>query len=263
MGNISVTPTEIRDSGLATLDTDWHLRTLVLEQLTAISAIGSTLHGSVLGDALMTNINVCTLHDPSETKTMDCLASSVEQIIDDLFVLLLAGQLVKQMSAMQNSNNWTWPADQFHSSPIKATWIAAQFGTRPYVVINFWLNFLYLVIWGLEAYRWAFWKDLPTFNIMDIKSAILASSFGGQSIARAVEEVEDERQTPWIGEGDDPKVGRIRVQFVTTEVWRGTRRLSLRATAPESDYKETWIAEWCNYFRRTKTELQEKADGFI
>ena len=122
MGNITITPLDPR-SFLPNnqTDADWHLRSLVLEQLTAISMIGTTLYGSVLGDALMANIGVCTVEadDYSDGQVLLCLEYSIQQIIDDLFVLLTAGQIVKQMSAMVNESEWNWPTDQFITAPVQ------------------------------------------------------------------------------------------------------------------------------------------------
>ena len=99
------------------------------------------------------------------------------------------------------------------------------------------------------------WKDLPAFNIMDLKSAILGSSTSGQSVAAAVEQVENERlQRPWTGKSNDREAGRIEVQCVSTTARWGTKRIALDATVPALRSNRNGIHKWWPFHQWSEEE---------
>ncbi|KUJ19686.1 uncharacterized protein LY89DRAFT_779606 [Mollisia scopiformis] len=230
--NMVITVTPNSDEPLENaVDPTWHLQTLVLEQITALSMVSTTLYGSVLGEAFLANAQACSSNATNTAQFTDnsllpCMQQSWESIIDNLLLLLTAAQIVEYR---ENNANGPWDPAQFREVFDRENGIASQIGTRMYILLTCALNAICLIIWIIEAFRWSFWKDLPKFNILDLKSAVLGGAMGGGSIVATIREVESPK-APWTGASDDEKVGEIQVQVAVIDADENLKRVSLKAS---------------------------------
>ena len=75
------------------------------------------------------------------------------------------------------------------------------------------LNFLVILIVLFETARTRCWKYLTRFNILDIKSAIVAASAGGSGIVKAVWAMHRSKGTRWAGDPTDVVVRETMVDL--------------------------------------------------
>ena len=117
------------------------------------------------------------------------VADSFTAIIDDILVAYGASQIV-------NARDTT-------PTIVYGLMEATQLGHPFYRSSALMLNFLVIFIVLFETARTRCWKYLTRFNILDIKSTIVAASAGGSGIVEAVWARHRSKGTPWAGDPTD------------------------------------------------------------
>ncbi|RFU24567.1 hypothetical protein B7463_g11774, partial [Scytalidium lignicola] len=169
--NISVTPLS---DFTGTLDPEWHIRNLALEQLQLISQSSTTLYFSSIGDSLLANMAVSTAvrNSSSTASNLAAVADSFTYMLDSILLALTSAQTQMPTFSMNTSLS-----QELH---VQRTLTAVQFGSRSFIIALSCINALTVLALICFASRTKFWKDLPSFNTLDLGSVIVASTPGGQ-----------------------------------------------------------------------------------
>ena len=155
------------------IDLSAHLRANLMHSISLLSRLSPSLSVSVLGETLSHDIERMQKQRPDLNVTeaiTSAVADSFTAIIDDM--LDGASQIVN--------------AQDTCSTAAHGLMEAIQLGHPSYGRSVLMLNFLVLLIVLFETARTRCWKYLTKFNIVDIKSAIVAASAGGSGIVKAV-----------------------------------------------------------------------------
>ena len=191
--NISVTPTL---KNVSDIDSTGGLINNTFMGVSFVSQILTTMYTGILGDALLTNINAVSDRENHTTATQNDsltgLAESLERLIDDYFGAIGASQLL-----IYNQSSTVDSMVQIQ---------VVQLGLPVYTYVTWALNLVILVLFGYEARRTNFWKNLPLFNCLDIKSAILGA------MANDVRESTKLVQS-WKGSDGDREIGGLQVKL--------------------------------------------------
>jgi hypothetical protein len=93
------------------------------------------------------------------------------------------------------------------STPVNATmqFSVVRLGAPEYVYSSFAINLVNIVYFAFEIINTRFWKDLPLFNGLDIKSAIICFAASGPEPPNTVRN--------WNGDAADHDVGRLMVKL--------------------------------------------------
>ena len=174
------------------IDPSGHLRANVMHSINLLSRMSPSLYVSVLGETLNRNVERMQKQRPSLNITeavTSAVADSFTAIIDDILVAYGASQIV-------NAQDTT-------PTIARGLMEATQIGHPFYRSSVLMLNFLVILIVLFETARTRCWKHLTRFNILDIKSAIVAASAGGSGIVKAVWARHRSRGTRWAGDPTD------------------------------------------------------------
>ena len=174
------------------IDPDGHLRANVMHSINLLSRMSPSLYVSVLGETLNRNVERMRKQRPGLNLTQSvtsAVADSFTAIIDDILVAYGASQIV-------NAQDTT-------STVAHGLMEAIQFGHPLYRSSVLVLNFLVILIVLVEIARTRCWKYLTRFNILDIKSAIVAASAGESGIVKAVWARHRSKGTRWAGDPTD------------------------------------------------------------
>ena len=184
------------------IDPSGHLRANVMHSINLLSRMSPSLYVSVLGETLSRNVERMQKQRPdlNETEAVtSAVAESFTAIIDDILVAYGASQIV-------NAQDTT-------STGAQGLMEAVQLGHPFYKRSVLMLNFLIILIVLFETARTRCWKNLTKFNILDIKSAIVAASAGGSGIVKAVWARHRSQGTQWAGDPTDGVVRHTRVDL--------------------------------------------------
>ncbi len=184
------------------IDPNGHLRANVMHSINLLSRMSPSLYVSVLGEALSRNVERMQKQRPdlNETEAVtSAVAESFTAIIDDVLVAYGASQIV-------NAQDTT-------STAAHGLMEAIQLGHPFYRRSVLMLNFLIILIVLFETARTRCWKYLTKFNILDIKSAIVAASAGGSGIVKAVWARHRSQGTQWAGDPTDVVVRETMVDL--------------------------------------------------
>ena len=184
------------------IDPDGHLRANVMHSINLLSRMSPSLYVSVLGETLNRNVERMRKQRPGLNLTQSvtsAVADSFTAIIDDILVAYGASQIV-------NAQDTT-------STVAHGLMEATQFGHPLYRSSVLVLNFLVILIVLVEIARTRCWKYLTRFNILDIKSAIVAASAGESGIVRAVWARHRSKGTRWAGDPTDVVVRETMVDL--------------------------------------------------
>ena len=184
------------------IDPSGHLRANVMHSINLLSRMSPSLYVSVLGETLNRNVERMQKQRPSLNITeavTSAVADSFTAIIDDILVAYGASQIV-------NAQDTT-------PTIVHGLMEATQLGHPFYRSSVLILNFLVILIVLFESTRTRCWKHLTRFNILDIKSAIVAASAGGSGIVKAVWSRHRSQGTRWAGDPTDVVVRETMVDL--------------------------------------------------
>ena len=185
------------------IDPNGHLRANVMHSINLLSRMSPSLYVSVLGETLSRNVERMQKQRPDLDVTeavTSAVADSFTAIIDDILVAYGASQIV-------NAQDTT-------STVAHGLMEAIQLGHAFYRRSVLMLNFLVILTVLFETVRTRCWKYLTKFNILDIKSAIVAASAGGKGIVKAVWARHRSQGTQWAGDPTDIVVRETMVDLV-------------------------------------------------
>lgn len=184
------------------IDPNGHLRANVMHSINLLSRMSPSLYVSVLGETLNRNVERMQKQRPNLNETeavTSAVAESFTAIIDDILVAYAASQIVI--------------AQDTTSTAAHGLMEAIQLGHPFYRKSVLMLNFLIILIVLFETARTRCWKYLTKFNILDIKSAIVAASAGGNGIVKAVWARHRSQGTQWAGDPRDVVVRETMVDL--------------------------------------------------
>ena len=194
--NISITQ-GVNQAQIVDIDPTRALVNNTFISLDFLSQIITTMYTSVLGDAFMVNVQAIQTREnhtwPTESDIYTAVSESLELLLDEYFGALAASQIM-----LYN-----------HSTPVNATMniAAVQLGEPIYAYITFSINLAIVLLFSYEAIRTRFWRNLPAFNILDTKSAILGAMRG------VVERQLPAQAQAWEGDAADRQAGLLRVEL--------------------------------------------------
>ncbi|KAI4252919.1 MAG: hypothetical protein L6R42_007776 [Xanthoria sp. 1 TBL-2021] len=190
---INVTPLyaiNTSDSTASTFDPTGGLALTAINQINGLGMISTSLHTSIVGDALMSNIKAARLNPLlSDHDDFAAIGDSFSAITDEILQFVASSQFFVPQP---------YPGD---SSTVDAhlTIKAVRLGDLKYVVGTFGVCAALLLAVLFEACRTKFWKWLPLWDFMDTKSLILSSAVAGTDILAALCRTRDIERMDWTG----------------------------------------------------------------
>ena len=184
------------------IDTTGHLQANVMHSINLLARMSPSLYVSVLGETLSRNVERMRKQKPYLNQTAAVLSAAEESftaIIDDVLVAYGASQI-------SNSHDTT-------VSAARGVVQAVQIGQPLYRHLMFTLNSLIIFVVVFEAAHTRCWNRLMKFNYLDIKGVVIASSAGGDGIAKAVLNDHHDNGVEWIADPSDPVAGAMRVEW--------------------------------------------------
>ena len=161
-----------------------------------LSKMSPSLYVSVLGDAFSYNLNKTqALSGMARHKAaLRATEASFEAILDDILGVYGSGQI------MINNETTT--------KSIQGIFKSYRIGKPLVHAFTLVLNLLIILTILFEALRTSFWRDLPRYDMMDLKSTVTAASFGGQGVSRKIQQ---RKNKTWTADPGDRKLGEIEV----------------------------------------------------
>ena len=163
--NISVIPAADQ-SRIIDIDPTRGLVNNTFTSLNYLSQIITTMYTSVLGDAFMVNVDAVKTRENhttiTESDVLTAVSESLELLLDEYFGALAASQIMQYNESI----------------PVNATMCIAvvQLGEPVYAYITFGINLALVLLFLYESTRTRFWQNLPAFNVLDTKSAVLGAT---------------------------------------------------------------------------------------
>ena len=197
--NVTRQSINVTAKGTTTTDpdpTDLLKKNTVLS-LKFLSTMSLSLYVSVLGDAFSANLNTTKQNFPDMAPPDAALRAtedSFEAILDDILGVYGSSQ-ISMHHDMTRSN-------------IKGCFDSYRIGQPLVHTLTLVLNLLIVLGILIEAFRTRFWRDLPKYDMMDLKSTVTAASFGGKAISRKIQAQSPEK---WAADPGDRKLGEIEV----------------------------------------------------
>ena len=161
-----------------------------------LSKMSPSLYVSVLGDAFSYNLNTTQAFSgmARPEAALRATEASFEAILDDILGVYGSGQI------MINNETTT--------QSIQGIFKSYRIGKPLVHAFTLVLNLLIILSILSEALRTSFWRDLPRYDMMDLKSTVTAASFGGQGVSRKIQQ---KRNKMWTADPGDRKLGEIEV----------------------------------------------------
>ena len=182
--SITVHPTAASPSTLAaspSLDVTPALASTVMDQLNGLGMISTTAYLSVVGDALMANINASSGTAPT------ALAVSFTAMIDDILLAIASSQFF-----VPNDG-----AGDVIVVDTNLTVQAVRLGEAPYVYAVFVLCVLLVIGTVAEAVRTRWWRLLPRWDPRDPTCLMLAGAVAGNELLQELHSQGQGRQGLW------------------------------------------------------------------
>ena len=173
------------------------LKNNTILSLEFLSKMSPSLYVSILGDAFSYNLNTTKQVFPDMARpdaALRATQASFEAILDDILGVYGSGQI--------SINNDTTPKN------IQGSFDSYRIGKPLVHTFTLVLNLLIVLGVLIEAFRTRFWRDLPKYDMMDLKSTVTAASFGGKAISRRIQAQSPEK---WTADPGDRKLGEIEV----------------------------------------------------
>ncbi|KAL8769226.1 MAG: hypothetical protein Q9209_004727 [Squamulea sp. 1 TL-2023] len=190
---IKVTPvntTESLDSIGPLFDPTAGLALSVINQVNGLSMISTSLYTSVVGDALVTNIEAAKMdkvHPNPDAFTS--MGDSFSAMIDEILLFMASSQLFIPNGGFGD----------FSTVGAHLTIQAVELGEFRYTMATFAVCAVLLLAVCFEACRTRFWKWLPQWDFMDTKSLVLSSATAGTDILSTLCLGRGIRKVDWMG----------------------------------------------------------------
>ena len=192
-----------------------------LGAISTMSTVLTTAYVSMLGQALMHNIaNVPVGPGNVSVSNLLGVSDSVDSFIDNILLSYASAELMI--------------TKDFLPSDVVSEEEAIVFGKPVYIYLIFTTNLIIFLVYFAEALRTRGWRDLTTFNYMDVKTVIVGASMGGTGIADKVNTLHEQKGSTWRAETKDRIAGQVHAQLekssqgaaavVVSDVDIGTRR---------------------------------------
>lgn len=169
--NISMTLLET--STVTDTELTGFLTNVSFHQVQYISEAVTTIYTSFIGQSFLNNIeNIQARKNHTHITATDVstgVARALESFIDNSLSIYGATQV---MIAGDRAN-----------VTAKVQLMAVKLGEPVYVYISFGISLAVVILVVSMAMRTRFWRDLPMFDCMEIKSAILGASAGGSALS--------------------------------------------------------------------------------
>jgi len=163
-----------------TFDSDGVLRYTVTTQVNVLGMIATSSYVSVIGDALMANIDASSGQDKNIA-----LANSFTAIIDEILGFVAGSQLI--LARDQTSVDVTLTVE------------ALELGAQRYIYGCFTMCLVLLLALVIEAARTKMWRSLPALDFLDFKTIIMASAVSGPELQASVWGHRLRRRSTWTG----------------------------------------------------------------
>jgi len=153
------------------------LATNAMNQINCLGMISTTLYTSIVGDALMSNINTTTTVDNKNNPASPAIAftamsDSFSAMVDDLFAFIASSQLFIPFDG----------SGDFDTVDVQLTVKAVRLGDAKYVFATFGMCVALLGVVLVEAWRTRVWRGLPRWNFMDPSCSVVASAVAGGDV---------------------------------------------------------------------------------
>jgi hypothetical protein len=192
--NITVTPISLANTSVD-IDPSRGLVNGTFYSLNFLSQILTTMYTGVLADAFTLGIDAVQARNGHFTVTESDILGGVKEglelLLDFYFGSIGASQLM-----------------QFNeSTSVSATmeFNAVVLGTALYAYSSFAINLFFTLWFFFDLIKTKFWKDLPLFNCLDIKSVIIGIAASGPEPPNGV--------SKWTGDEADRDAGKLTVRL--------------------------------------------------
>ena len=186
-----------KDTATTDPDPTGLLKNNTVLSLEFLSKMSPSLYVSILGDAFSYNLNTTKQVFPDMARpdaALRATKASFEAILDDILGVYGSGQI--------SIVNDTTPKS------IQGSFDSYRIGKPLVHACTLVLNLLIILGILIEAFRTRFWRNLPKYDMMDLKSTVTAASFGGKDISRRIQARSPEK---WTADPGDRKLGAIEV----------------------------------------------------
>ncbi|MCJ1362851.1 hypothetical protein MMC16_001957 [Acarospora aff. strigata] len=179
----------------------------MMRMVTLLSMINTNVYTSVLGDVFLSSIaNLAVSSNRSVSDPDVVLAGmtrSIESMVDDVLLAYASAQLM--IAGTDNPTASRKATDATLEIP------AVRIGQNSYIYGIAAINFILLAIFVLETLRTRGWHDLPAFDYQDLKTLVVGSSMGSDSVALAASLAHRSRRSSWKADPADAVVGKVKV----------------------------------------------------
>ena len=172
-----------------------------LDALSKMSMALTTANVSMLGQAVMLNIaNAPPFSPPNiNASILYGISEAVDSFIDNILLSYALAELII--------------TKDFVPINVTAGEATIVFGTPVYTYLIFITNLIIFLVYIAEALRTRGWRDLTTFNYVDVKTVIIGTSMGGTGIADKVNTLHEQNGSTWHAERKDRIAGQIHAQL--------------------------------------------------
>ncbi|KAH6666009.1 hypothetical protein B0J14DRAFT_605104 [Halenospora varia] len=203
------------------LDKDFHLRNIAMQQLGIVSQVSTTLYFSAIGDTLLANMaNSASFN--SATANLTTVADSFTSMLDSILLALTSAQT--QLPGFQGNSSLS------QRVPVHLELTVARIGNEKFIIAMAVLNVGIVLVLVFFMIKTRFWKHLPRFSYLDIGSVIVSSAVDGRGIRQDVQRATGSNhivQGPWTGASDDERIRDIKVGVSQRDMQGGHRMLTL------------------------------------
>ena len=171
-----------------------------LGAMSTMSSVLITAYISMLGQALMQNIaNVLVAPGNHNASNLFGVTDAVDSFIDNILLSYASAELMITKDSVPSN--------------VTSEEAAIVFGKPVYIYLIITTNLIIFLIFFVEALRTRGWRDLPTFNYMDVKTVIVGASMGGTGIADEVNTLHEQKGSTWRAERKDRIAGQVHAQL--------------------------------------------------
>lgn len=192
--SISVSISEIKPT-TPSFDSADGLAATLMDQINALGMMSTTLYVSVIGIALLSNINVTTgdsypfSSPPPSPKTYSAIADSFHVMLDSILVFMGSSQF--------------FLSDDSTTVDTRLTVSAVRIGDVKFVRAVLFMCSVLLTAVFVETCRNKMWRRLPRWDLVDTKDLVLASAVAGHDVVIEMCREATTREMQWAGGGGD------------------------------------------------------------
>jgi hypothetical protein len=206
---------------IGSLDDDFHLRNITMQQLGIVSQVSTTLYFSAIGDVLLANM--------ANLASFDSAAANLTTVVDS-FTNMLDAILLTLTSTQTQLPGFEGNSLLSQQVPAHLELTVARIGNEKFIITTAALNAGIVLVLGFFMIKTRFWKHLPRFSYLDVGSVIVASAVDGRGIRQDVHQATEGNnalQGPWTSALDDERIGNIAVGVSQREIQGGRPMLTL------------------------------------